>query len=392
MWALKKYTIISADGHVESHPELWTARIAEKYRDRGPRYGQTKDGADAWMMGDVVLPFSVETGTGGRPYDEMRKENISYKRADGTYGPGLGDGRQRLREQDEDGLSAEVLFPPVLGPNFIRNLLDGDNDMEAYLAVIEGYNTWLAGDFCSVAPDRLIGMGIIPETGVDDAIAEMERCREMGLRGICLNKWPNGGDEPEPDDDRFWAASLDMDMKMAPHQNFGRSALGPPPPAGTPDNSMMGSRSRVTGRPTRTIGQLITTGVLDRFSELRFYFAEADAGWIPYHVASTDDWYLRWYHDRGVRLPKLPSDYWRDHFCFSFLNDPVALQMRYQIGLDLLMWGSDLPHSTGSFPHSREVIDAQFRDVPPDERDQILVWNVCDFFDLDREKELSPTP
>jgi predicted TIM-barrel fold metal-dependent hydrolase len=389
---MRKYQIISADGHVESHPELWSSRIASKYRDRAPQYGRTETGQEAWILGSIAKPLSVDTATGGRPYDQMVAKNITYKRADGSYGPGLGDGTQRLREQDQDGIDAEVLFPPVFGPNFLKNILTEQGDQEAYVAVIQGYNTWLGEDFCSVAPDRLIGTAILPETGVDDAIAEMQRCAKMGLRAICLNKWPNGTNDSSPDDDRFWAESLELGMKMSPHQNFGKTQTTPVPESVAFELGSMGSRSRVFGRPTRTCGELIATGVLDRFPSLRFYYGESDAGWIPYHVMSTDDWYLRWYHENGVRLPKLPSDYWRDHFRFSFLNDPVAVDLRYQIGVDLLMWASDLPHSTGSFPYSREVIASQFHDVPADEQRQILVENACEYFDLDIDRELTPTP
>jgi hypothetical protein len=128
---MRKYEIISGDGHVESHPELWSTRVPTKYRDRAPQYGLTKTGEEAWILGDVVLPLSVDTATGGRPYDQMVASNISYKRPDGTYGPGLGDGTQRLRELDQDGIDAEVLFPPVFGPSFLKNLLSKQGDRDA---------------------------------------------------------------------------------------------------------------------------------------------------------------------------------------------------------------------------------------------------------------------
>jgi predicted TIM-barrel fold metal-dependent hydrolase len=56
------------------------------------------------------------------------------------------------------------------------------------------------------------------------------------------------------------------------------------------------------------------------------------------------------------------------------------------------MWGSDFPHSVGTHPHSRQFIEELFEDVPERERHQVLVDNVCDFFGLDPEKELTPTP
>ena len=96
--------------------------------------------------------------------------------------------------------------------------------------------------------------------------------------------------------------------------------------------------------------------MFDRFPALKFYFAEADCGWIL--VQMTDDWYLRWYHDKGVRMQKLPSEYWRDHALLLPLGPgghPEALRV----------WprpdhGAGPPHSTGSFPHSHEVIDSRF--------------------------------
>jgi hypothetical protein len=43
--------------------------------------------------------------------------------------------------------------------------------------------------------------------------------------------WPNGSPDPSEEDDRYWAASLELGMKLAPHQNFGRTGATPPPGA-----------------------------------------------------------------------------------------------------------------------------------------------------------------
>ena len=40
--------------------------------------------------------------------------------------------------------------------------------------------------------DRLIGMGVIPITNVDDAIAEMKHCKKLGFKGILLGALPSG--------------------------------------------------------------------------------------------------------------------------------------------------------------------------------------------------------
>ena len=95
----------------------------------------------------------------------------------------------------------------VAGPVFWRNIAHD----EVYKAVIRGYNDWLAEEYCAVAPDRLIGIGVMPITNVDDAIAEMEHCKKLGLKGIQLGRAARTAKGyPTPEDDRFWAAAIDM--------------------------------------------------------------------------------------------------------------------------------------------------------------------------------------
>ncbi len=74
-------------------------------------------------------------------------------------------------------------------------------DDAAFKAVVRGYNDWLAEEYCAVAPDRLIGMGILPWTNVDDAIHEMEHCAKMGLKGILITGYSSKYPYPTPDYD-----------------------------------------------------------------------------------------------------------------------------------------------------------------------------------------------
>src|SRR5262249_15127741 len=133
--------------------------------------------------------------------------------------PGTGPAEQRLREQDEDGIDAEVLFPgQASGPNFWRNIRD-DN---AYLACVRAYNDFLIEDYCPTDPNRLLALGVIPMTNLQDAMAELEHIRSGGLRGIALNCFPSGKGQPTPEDDTFWQACLDMQMPISVHQEFNR--------------------------------------------------------------------------------------------------------------------------------------------------------------------------
>ena len=201
---------MSADGHLEVPPERWVHRVPEKYRDRAPHTVHLPDGGDALMIE-------------GQPLLEANFLDLRAGRAEGTWQPfglkvadaaGTGSPEQRVKEQDQDGMDAEVLFAAmVAGPVFWRNIAHD----EVYKAVIRGYNDWLAEEYCAVAPDRLIGMGVIPITNVDDAIAEMKHCKKLGLKGVLLGALPNAKGYPTPEDDKFWAAAIDMEMPVTVH-------------------------------------------------------------------------------------------------------------------------------------------------------------------------------
>jgi predicted TIM-barrel fold metal-dependent hydrolase len=132
--------------------------------------------------------------------------------------------------------------------------------------------------------------------------------------------------------------------------------------------------------------------VFDQFPDLKFYFAETQGAWLAHALNWMDEFYLRWYRYHDVHLKKMPSQYYRDHCRFSFIHDRVVMQLRQFIDPALLMWGTDFPHSIGSYPDSRQVLAEIFDGVPENVRRQVLVDNVCEFFDLDPNRELTPTP
>ena len=42
----------------------------------------------------------------------------------------------------------------------------------------------------------VFGIGVLPGTGVDDCIAEMELCKKLGFTDVQLMTFPNGGGRP----------------------------------------------------------------------------------------------------------------------------------------------------------------------------------------------------
>jgi hypothetical protein len=86
------------------------------------------------------------------------------------------------------------------------------------------------------------------------------------------------------------------------------------------------------------------------------------------------------------------TEYIERHFLFGIVRDPLALKYRDDLPVHNLMWGSDFPHSVGTYPESRKWLDITFAGVPPELRHEILVENPARFFHLDVDAELTETP
>ena len=339
------YHAISGDGHLEIPPDDFVAYVPEQFRDRAPRRIQTGDGGDSWLIEGVPL---VHTGSNLTAGGKVKQRGLSYWRPDGSRATGAGGALQRLEEQDIDGIDAEVLFPPI----FVKDALAGIADPDAYQAIVHAYNVFVAGDVQAVAPDRFVALGVIPNCGIEAAVSELRRCADLKLPGICLTSFPSGGTTAKPEDDRFWEEALALDMPVTAHTHFG--APYPPfvtgPQAGAHPNAASLTTRQAFQRPLWTVAQFMVTGVFDRFAELKIYFAETNASWLPNGLYEMDENYGTYEHTFATRLSRLPSEYVRDHVWFGFIKDVPVASMIELLPVENLMWGSDFPHSVGSFP------------------------------------------
>ena len=158
--------LLSSDGHLEVRPERWSSRMPAKHRELAPRTIKLPDGGDAILVpGQPPYPVPYLDLRAGRTNENWQPFGMTV---DDTAG--VGPPQQRLKEQDMDGLLAEDLFPNMqVGPRLWRTMTDDD----AYRSAVRAYNDWLGEEYVPVSRDRLIGLGVIPWTNVDDAIAEL---------------------------------------------------------------------------------------------------------------------------------------------------------------------------------------------------------------------------
>ena len=340
------YRTISADSHLEVPADRWVHRVPMEYRDLAPKRVQLPGGGEAQFLKGEPLRVEIKRNL------RDRGEGQRVEGSGGTFksNDGAGPPEQRLMEQDLDGVDAEVIFVGVGsgGSNFLRS---GVKDSQAYAAMIRGHNEWLAEEYCAVAPDRLIGLGLIPEADAPTAVAEMEHCARLGLKGVQLTSFPAGKMLPTPEDNLFWAAAVEMDIPLAVHVCFHHESVhaesglgsthdglvfqypktpeGPLPPT-TPRDPVRSMVTSFGNKPSLNVMQLIFSGVFDQFPTLRLYFAETQIGWLPMWLQEVADSYARhkWAHELyGLpKLQRLPSEYIKEHFMWGFINDPCGVR------------------------------------------------------------------
>lgn len=346
----REYQLISADGHLSEPPDFWTSEAPAKYRDRVPRIVEHLANGDRWVAPGGFQSFSYRWSEGGGH-----------------------DAKARLADLDADGVDAEVLYPNA-GPDFAK----ASEDPDFHLAMVQLYNDFVT-EFAAVSPDRLGACPVLPELGVDSALAEISRLADRpGIAAWLFKTYPHGDLTLRPDDDPVWEAIVETGKPATMH-------IGLRNPNPFQATSKLPGTMHFYDAPGRML-EIIFSGVLDRFPTLDFFLAEVDCGWLPYFSQICDDNYRRrtatTFQDSWTtpRIPKLPGEYMRERFPCSFVTDHYAIRNRHVIGIERMLWSSDYPHPTTDWPQSWKVINAAFSDVADEERHAILAGNAQRLF------------
>ncbi|MGO9060837.1 MAG: amidohydrolase family protein, partial [Candidatus Binataceae bacterium] len=201
--------LISADSHMMEPPNLWTERLDQKLKDRAPRVVEMPGKAGHFFVGPGIRPFPVAAAfSAGR----SGKELVDFiEKAQAYHAERHWDPAQRIRDQEIDGVCAEVLYT-TLGM-----FLFGIEDAELQAACFKAYNEWLV-EFCAYDPNRLVGVALISLEHIADGARELQRAAKLGLRGAMI--WAAA----PPDKpfwhrmyDPFWAAAAETRMPISLH-------------------------------------------------------------------------------------------------------------------------------------------------------------------------------
>ena len=372
------YRIISADCHIDLPwlPEdLFTNEAASRFKDRMPCVSETEKGR-FWVSRNGAQ-FGLQNGMGsaGRKYvpgqihrsDRMADQGLY---SDGELGiPRLTDPMLRIKDQDLDGVQAEVIYG-VLGASTRLN----DDDAASELLRI--YNEWLA-TFCDAAPDRFAGLASIPSHDVTAALTEVSRVANRGvLRGIEVANTHDMAPLFDTSWGPLWAMAEEAGLPVhyhtiGPRIDYHFDALGPL-------QKRQAFAVHITSfqlAMAKIIMEIIYGGVLEAHPKLKIVIGESGIGWIPYILEHMD---LEWEDQfKDLTLTMRPSEYWKRQCFATYQSDPIGLRLLDILGEDNVMWGSDFPHPDGVWPDSQDFIEREFADVPLAIKEKIICSNAA---------------
>jgi predicted TIM-barrel fold metal-dependent hydrolase len=373
----REYHLVSADSHVVEPPDLWSKWLPGKYKQHPdtPKLVRDEEGGDAWQFGtgSAPAPLGIYAAAGKAP-EHIKWTGARYD----SIMPGMFQGAERLKEQDADGVDAEVIF----GSSRPMGMFLRHKDPDFHLAGFQAFNDFVTKDFCAVDPNRLGALAYMPGLGIESALAELRRAHKQGARGAVLMCWPSGKDKLSPDDDPFWAACEELDVPVAIHVRLISVNSPPPGPTGKQGGTIPGLATTGMLDMPAVIADLVFSGVFDRYPRLKFGFTEAGAGWVPYLLEQMDDRYWRNRHWTNCELQLLPSDYFYRNCRITFMADNYAVRNRHSCGIESLMWSTDYPHHGTDWPYSRKVVRESFIDVDKQEKQRILAMNCVELYHL----------
>jgi predicted TIM-barrel fold metal-dependent hydrolase len=387
------------------------------------------NGSNGSHAGDKVVIVSCDAHIGPRVKDDLRpycpekyldqfddfvayleKSDLMHmveglNRTTGHYDP-----HRRLRDLDQDGTAAEVIFHgsqngqpiPFNVSDFSTGSITAErqydvNYEEAYIGR-HIYNAWLA-DYCSVEPERHVGLAQLPMWDIDEAIKELEWAASVGLKGVNFpaESGPGLGTRSrftgsyvynDPIWDPFWSACEDLGMVLGSHGG-----------AGNPDLTLPGGHSiwlyEAQEQSKLPIARLILGGVFERHPGLKMVVTEQPGDWWRIKMNDLDT--MEGPMGGGnAMLPRTPSEYAKDHVFMG-----ASFQARFEVEDAVAngywtqcLWGNDYPHIEGTWkyledltaePYSHKQIRWAYHDMDQTIQRAILGLNACRVYNLDTD-------
>jgi predicted TIM-barrel fold metal-dependent hydrolase len=381
--------VIDVDTHMTEPHDLWTRRAPAKFQGRVPQVKMI-NGIESWVIdGDKVI------GRGAHPASCVKRDGSKFLGLDflkvsiRDVHPASYSAKDRVALMDETGISAEVVYPNILG-------FGGQNaarvDDELRLASVQIFNDAM-GEVQDESGQRMYPMALLPWWDPKLAVKEIERCHAIGLRGLNINSDPHtftlsdGTKLPDLGQEFWnpmWEACESLDMSVNFHIGGSEQSMDWFGDQGWPglasDLRMALGGAMLFMNNGRVMGNLILSGLVDRFPKLKFVSVESGLGWAPFLLEALDHEYKEVGANAG-KLQRLPSEYFATNFytCFWFERRDLTHMIR-AVGVDNVLFETDFPHAICLYPI--DDMDAAMKGLTEEEKVKVLSGNAAKVYNI----------
>ena len=344
------YTIIDVDTHVTESPDLWTSRAPARMRDRVPRVETAKDGRLSWVVGGggSLIASPGLTATAG--VGNMRNPPKTFE----EMHPGAYDAQERLKYMDKMGIWAMVMYPNVGGFGAQQFLKLGDPEL--MLTCVQIYNDWQT-EWASADARRLLPITSTPFWDVNAAVQEVRRCAAMGHKGILFTGEPQSFGQPllgDPHWNPLWEVAVELDLPISFHIGSGNMELG-----------LLQTKIAAYGKMAAftelsvdiflrngiQLSDLLMSGVLARYPQIKFVSVESGIGWIPFVLEAMDyQFHGNEVAEEHPEFDLLPSEYFaRNVYACYWFEQTAPRRLIDKVGVDNILFETDFPHPTSLY-------------------------------------------
>lgn len=390
--------IFDADAHVTEAADVWTARMSEKkWGDLIPHVREV-DGKESWFVGDKniglvasssFIRVDPETGkTFRQPPSDSFFSGGGYK----ELHPSSYDAKARLQAMDDLGVQAAILYPNL-------NLVVGDlheavDDPEYKIEIIRAYNDWLV-EWCSADPARLVPTALLAYFDPHMAAEEIHRCKELGHRGLVMTGVPHLHGHPPLASEHWnpvWEAAQATGLSIGFHVGANEEIMAKyvnPVRAEAEGGRRMGARTVTEALidNAAVCNDLLLSGVLPRYPDLRFVIVETGMGWVNFVLEAADYHFDRYgvgTDDEAFTEP--PSYYFRRQVFTTYWFEEMNPFHVDRVGPNNIMFETDYPHSTSlDAKDVKWVLNEGLAGIDDEIRHRILWANAAELYGV-------PTP
>ena len=371
--------VVDSDTHYCEPPDLWTSRATGAMKARVPQI-KTVDGEEYWVIdGDIKMGRAIASCSIRK--DGSRIGGIDLGAFEHIY-DGAWDVDARLDYMDGAGITAHIVYPNLLG---FGNQKSMRVDADLRYATTQIFNDAMI-EMQHKSGGRLLPMALMPWWDMKQTLAEAERCRKAGLRGINTATKPENIGLPNLGDPHWyplWEYCSEHNLPVNFHigagfettEWFGKGCW----------NSTDGSVQLVYGSSMmffanyEVLVNLFLSRLLERFPRLKIVSVESGVGWIPFLLESLQHFFNA---ERIAHDTPLEDIFKRQIFGCQWFEKKTIGGILKNIGADNVLIMTDFPHPVCNNPTPLEFMNEAAGQLSPEDRVKVFGGNAAKLYNI----------